>query len=194
MAKLPQFARPTFSAALKAWTSLLAERKLPTDLIWIFDENLCFEKDPANKDGFKLGYQTRFAPPPADAEQIAYEHFADFEARLVFYRVGSSAGKSVCLVLCDEWFEPRGERDGFVRRDDWLMSFHPGDAKEIELIGDEARWKERLLRNRPLHDLDFCMGLRAVHEILAHGRVLTAYEHYALRVLHGWSRLLRHKK
>ena len=50
----------------------------------------------------------------------------------------------------------------------------------------EQRWKQRILRDRPLHDLDFSMSLRSVHEILAHGRVLTAYEHYALKFLHGW--------
>ena len=33
------------------------------------------------------------------------------------------------------------------------------------------------------------MTLRAVHETLAHGRVLTAYERYALRFLHAWGRL-----
>jgi hypothetical protein len=190
---LPQFARPTYAAAIGAWENLLAERKLPTDLIWIFDENLCFEKD-AGQSGFKLGYQTRFTPPPPDAEQVAFDYFSDFEARLVFYRIGSSQGKSVCLFLCDHWFEPKGEKDGFVRRDEWLVSFHPGPAGEVEHITDETRWKSRLLRDRPLHDLDFCMTLRSVHEILAHGRVLTTYEHYALKVLHGWSRLLGHKK
>jgi len=42
------------------------------------------------------------------------------------------------------------------------------------------------LRDRPLHDLDFCMTLRAIHETLAHGRVLTAYERYALKLLSSW--------
>ncbi len=190
---LPQFTRPTYAAAIGAWKNLLAERKLPTDLIWIFDENLCFEKD-AGQSGFKLGYQTRFTPPPPDAEQVAFDYFSDFEARLVFYRIGSAQGKSVCLFLCDHWFEPKGEQDGFIRRDEWLVSFYPGPAGEVEHIADEPRWKGRTLRDRPLHDLDFCMTLRSVHEILAHGRVLTTYEHYALKVLHGWSRLLGHKK
>jgi hypothetical protein len=31
--------------------------------------------------------------------------------------------------------------------------------------------------------LDFCMTLQAVHETLAHGRVLTPYEQYALKIL-----------
>jgi hypothetical protein len=47
-----------------------------------------------------------------------------------------------------------------------------------------------MVKNRPLHDLDFCMPLRAVHEVLAHGRVLTTYEHYALRFLHAWRRII----
>jgi hypothetical protein len=194
MSTLPNFARPGFQTALDAWKKLLAERKLQTDLVWIFDENLCFEKDPGNKDGFKLGFQTRFTPPPLDAEQVAFEYFCEFEARIVFYRIGSANGKSVCLVLCDEWFESKKESEGFVRKDEWLISLYPGTATELSEITDEQRWKQRILRDRPLHDLDFSMTLRAVHEILAHGRVLTAYEHYALRFLHSWSRLLGHSK
>jgi len=185
MTHLPQFARPSFNSALNEWKLLLGQRSLPTDLLWIFDENLCFEKTPAAKGGFQLGFQTQITPPPATAEQIAYDHFCEHEARVVFYRIGSSRGKSICLVLCDSWFEPKGEAEGFIKRDHWLMSFHPGCAAEIEEITDEARWKQRILRNRPLHDLDFCMTLQAVHETLAHGRVLTPYEQFALKVLGG---------
>lgn len=191
MSNLPQFARPTFESALAAWTKLLAERGFPTSLVWIFDENLVFEKDSSPK-GYRLGFQTQMTPPPAEADRVAFNYFCDFEARIVFYRLGSAGGKSVCLMLCDSWFEPKTERDGFLRRDEWLMSFHPGAAVELEEIADKQRWKQRLLRDRPLHDLDFSMTLQAVHEILAHGRVLTAYEHYALRFLHSWGRLLGH--
>jgi hypothetical protein len=190
MSNLPQFARPAFEQALTAWKKLLSERQFPTDLIWIFDENLIFEKDAAGRN--KLGFQTRFTPPPPGADQVAFDHFCEFEARIVFYRLGSVRGKSVCLMLCDSWFEPKNDQDGFTRRDDWLMSFYPGAAVELEEITEVPRWKNRVLRDRPLHDLDFSMSLRSVHEILAHGRVLTAYEHYALKFLHGWGRLLGH--
>jgi hypothetical protein len=190
IANNPNIVRPTFSEAVTTWKALLAERKMPTELIWIFDENIVFEKDPASSSGFKLGFQTRFSPAPPEAEQIAYAHFGDFEARIVFYRIGTHDGKSVCLVLCDPWFENKGDKEGFVRRDNWLMSFRPGTHGKIEEITDEPRWKQRILRDRPLHDLDFCMSLRSVHEIFAHGRVLTAYEHYALRFLHAWRRML----
>jgi hypothetical protein len=185
MSNVPPFVRPTFETALAEWKRLLSERQFPTDLVWIFDENLIFEKDPAGNS--HLGFQNQLTPPPPDAEQIAFNYFSDFEARIVFYRIGSTRGKSVCLMLCDSWFESKTGTDGFVRRDDWLMSFVPGSAVEVEEIVDEARWKQRIVRDRPLHDLDFSMTLRAVHEILAHGRVLSSYEHYALRLLHSWS-------
>lgn len=185
MPQLPQFARPSFNDALNEWKIILGQRRLPTDILWIFDENLCFEKDAAAKGGFKLGFQTQITPPPADAAQIAYAHFCDYEARVVFYRIGSHGGKSVCLLLCDGWFESKGESEGFIKRDHWLMSFHPGGAVEVAEITDELRWKQRILRDRPLHDLDFCMTLQAVHETLAHGRVLTPYEQFALKVLGG---------
>jgi len=194
MANLPKFSRIPFAQALSAWKAVLAERRLPTELVWIFDENLCFEKDPTSPGGFKLGFQRQFSPPPPEAEQIAYDFFCEFEARLVFYRIGSSGGKSVSLLLCDGWFEPKGETEGFIQRDEWLVSFRPGAAEEIEEITDEQRWKRRIVRDRPLHDLDFCMTLKSVHEILAHGRVLSAYERYALKFLHAWRQFLKHQR
>lgn len=187
------YIRPSFEQALHAWKDLLHQRGLAAEPLWIFEENLCYEKDPTSPTGFRLGFQTRFTPPPLNAERIAYDHFTDFGARLVFYQVGSFQGKSVCLMLCDEWFENKGESEGFVRRDEWLASFRPGKPEDqVEEVTDRQRWEKRLVRDRPLHDLDFCMTLRAIHETLAHGRVLTAYERYALRVMHLWGRFLRH--
>ncbi|HTL57674.1 MAG TPA: hypothetical protein VL361_18455 [Candidatus Limnocylindrales bacterium] len=191
MASTPSHARPPFDEAVNAWKSRLGLLGLPTNFVWIFDENLCFEKFPNDPAGFRLGYQLIFTPPPPNAERIAYDHFSEFSAPLVFYRVGTSNGKSVCLLLCDKWFEQKTEKEGYSRRDDWLMAFRPGGLEEIEEIKDKERWKNRILRDRPLHDLDFCMTLQGVHETLAHGRVLTAYERYALKFLHGWRRFLR---
>lgn len=188
MANPPSYTRPRFEEALEAWKSRLRLLGFPTDLLWLFDENLCFEKGQG-QGGF--GYQLMFTPPPPDAERIAYEHFSQLNAPLVFYRAGSSQGRSVCLLLCDKWFENKTEAEGFSRRDDWLMLFRPGQAQEMEEIKDKQRWVNRVVRDRPIHDLDFCMTLQAVHETLAHGRILTAYERYALKLLHGWRRFLR---
>jgi hypothetical protein len=190
MANNPKSERPPFDEALTAWKGLLKERGLPADCVWIFDENLCFEKDAASPGGFRLGFQTTFSPPPPGGEKVAYDHFTETDAPLVFYRIGTNQGKSICLLLCDAWFESKREADGFIRRDDWLISFYPGKAAETEEIKDAQRYKNRILRERPLHDLDFCMSLRAVHEILAHGYMLTAYDRYALRFLHAWRHLL----
>jgi hypothetical protein len=192
MSKTSQVTRPAFGTVLQAWKAALTQRGFSPDIVWLFEENLCFENAPAAAGGFRFGFQTAFTPPPAGAEQIAYEHFNDFKARIVFYRLGASRGKSVCLLLCDDWFEPKSDKEGFVRRDDWGISFRPGGSEEIEEIADESRWKSRIVRGRPLHDLDFCMTLQAVHETLAHGRVLSAYEHYALRFLDAWRRWLTH--
>lgn len=190
MTNQPKYQRPPFNEALVAWTELLRHRRFPTECVWLFEENLCFEKDSSSPSGYRVGFQTLFTPPPSDADRLVYDYFSDFDARLVLYRLGSSQGKSLCLMLCDAWFDARLERDGFVRKDEWLMSFRAGGNEEVPEIRDEQRWKQRLLRNRPLHDLDFCMTLRSLHELLAHGRVLTNYEHYALRFLHVWRRLL----
>lgn len=186
-----QFQRPSFEEALKAWKTLLKERKLPDYCLWLFAENLCFEPDPARPGQVRLSFQTLFtAKPPTDAEAMAYDAFGDFDKRLVFYRLGSSRGRSLCLVLCDSWFESRGEAEGYLRRDEWLISFRPGSDEEVEEITDPARWKKRLMQGRPLHDADFCMSLRQVHETIAHGRVLSTYERYAQRFFHLWWRML----
>jgi hypothetical protein len=192
MPNSPAYARPPFEEAVKAWQDLLRQRGFSTELLWVFEENLCLEPDGAQPRGFRLGIQIAFTPPPSEAERIAYDYFSEFDARLVFYRAGQCRGKSVCLVLCDPWFENKAEADGYTRRDRWLMSFRPGTEEPIEEITDRPRWEKRMIRDRPLHDLDFCMTLRAVHETLAHGRVLSAYERYALKFLHAWGRWLGH--
>ena len=190
MEKPPAYIRPPFAEALKAWQTVLSQNGLPTELLWLFEENLCFEQDPAAPEGYRLGFQTVFSPAPPDAEQIAYEHFLEADAPLVWYRLGSNQGKSLCLLLCDTWFQTNGESDGFSRRADWLMMFRPGPRQEIEEVKERQRWEKRIVRDRALHDLDFCMTLRGVHETLAHGRVLTAYERYALKFLHVWRQWL----
>ena len=172
------YQRPPFEDALAAWKGLLTQRGFSTDLLWILEENLCFEKDPGTPARVKLGFQTRFTPtrptPPRSPTIISPK----MDARLVFYRLGANAGRSVCLLLCDAWFEPKGEADGYVRRDDWLVSFFPGANEEIEEITDEKRWQERVVRGRPLSAVDFCMTLAALRELKAHGRVLTPDERF----------------
>src|SRR3954466_10536901 len=131
--------RPVFEDALKEWKARLQEKRFSTDLVWILDENLCYERDPEALSNTRLGFQTKFTPQPADSAKVTYHHFAETDARLVFYRLGASGGKSVCLLLCDPWFESKGDKEGYVRRDDWKISFYPGEAEEIEEISDEQR-------------------------------------------------------
>ncbi len=186
-----RYQRPPFEDALAAWKSLLTRQGFATDLLWVLEENLCFEKDPGTPAGVKLGFQTRFTPHPADAAKVTYHHFAELDARLVFYRLGANLGRSICLLLCDAWFEPKTEADGYVRRDDWLVSFHPGANEELEEITDAKRWQERVVRGRPLSAVDFCMTLAALRELKAHGRVLTPDERFGLKILHSMHRAER---
>jgi hypothetical protein len=106
----------------------------------------------------------------------------------VYYRLGASAGRSICLLLCDSWFEPKSEADGYVRRDEWLVSFYPGANEEIEEVTDAKRWQERVVRGRPLTAVDFCMTLAALRELNAHGRVLTPDERFGLKILRSLRR------
>jgi len=183
MDKIRRYQRPPFEDALIAWKALLTKRGLSTDLVWILEENLVFEKDPGTPAGVKLGFQTQFTAHPPDAAKFTYHHFAELDSRLVFYRLGANAERSICLLLCDAWFEPKDETEGYVRRDEWLVSFFPGATEAIEEVTDAKRWQERAVRGRPLSAVDFCMTIAALRELKAHGRVLTPDERFGLKIL-----------
>ncbi|MSU59509.1 MAG: hypothetical protein EXS35_15285 [Pedosphaera sp.] len=176
-------ARPALNLAIRAWEKTLADRGFSTNLLWIFEENLCFEKKPEAPGGNHIGFQTRFSPVPQEALDIAYEHFCESDARIVCYRLGENKGRSVCILLGDSWFGKKKETDGYVLRNEWGISFQPGQKIEIEEINDMRRWIRRVRRERPLHDVDFCMTLVAVDEIQMHGRVLTPGERYSEAML-----------
>jgi hypothetical protein len=182
--------RPSLEEALNAWKKLLVERDFSTDILWIFEENLCFEKARDGLGGFHPGFQTKFTPPPEDALDVAFEHFSETNARIVFYRLGESHGKSVCVLLCDPWFNAMGEEEGYLRRDEWGVSFHAGLDDEIEEIRDLSRWLRRVKRGRAFHDLDFCMSLATIDEIKIYGRGLAPYERFATTMLNRLRRFL----
>ena len=183
------YQRPPFEEALTAWKKLLAARSFSTDILWILDENLCFERDSNAPGGFKLGFQTQFAPHQPDAAKVTYHHFAEIDARLVFYRLGESQNRSVCVQLCDSWFEPKTEAEGYIRRDEWLASFYPGTNEQLEEITEPTRWQQRVVRGRPLTAVDFCMTLAALRELKAHGRVLSPDERFGLQILRSMHRV-----
>jgi len=182
------YRRPPFEDALATWQKLLRQGGFPTDLVWVLDENLCFERDPGAAAGVKLGFQTHFTPHPADVAKVTYHFFAETDAPIVFYRLGSNRGRSVCILLCDEFFNGKGDEEGYLRRDDWLVSFFTGGHDNIEEVIDQARWQNRIVRGRPLSAVDFCMTLSAIRELRAHGRVLTPDERFGLKILRTLSR------
>jgi len=182
------FERPYFFDAVDAWKKTLGEHGLPEDILWVLDENLVFERDPSRPNGLRLGFQTQFTATPPELAERTYSFFSDFEARMVFYCLGRSEGRAVCMILCDPVFESRDAEDGFVRKDEWLISFHPGPGQEIEEIADEPRWKNRVIRGRPLTDLDFCMPVDVLRELDAHGRPLNTDERFGVRMLDAYQR------
>lgn len=184
--------RPSLGHAITAWERILSSRGYSTQLLWIFEENLCFEKEAGAPGGFRLGYQTRFLKPPEDAVEIAYDLFCDSQSRVVFFRLGESHGRSVCLVLGDHWFDKKNEANGYLRRDEWGLSFFPGENHKIEEITDLSRWLRRQKRERPLHDLDFCMALATIDEVKTHGRVLAPGERFADSLVGSLRRLFSH--
>ena len=186
----PIINRPALDEATAAWTACLSRNGLPSEPLWIFSENLCIERSPAVPGSFRYGFQTKFTPPDEDALDIAYDLFCDTNARIVFYRLGSVQNKSVCILLCDNWFEEKSKLDGFERRDDWKISFRPGHPGDIEEITDLTRWVRRVKHDRAFHDFDFGMPLEMINEIKMHGRPLVPYERMAQNMLGRLRRVL----
>ena len=186
----PKFSRPPLRGALAAWQKILQAHNLPAESLWIFAENLCLEPSPTPPAGLRVGFQTCFTPPADDALEIAYEVFAETNARMVFYRLGSSPRGSVCVLLCDPWFEHRDEREGFERQNDWGISFFPGQPNAVDEITDLTRWLRRVKRDPSFRDLDFAMSLATIDEIKIHGRPLQPYERFAESLLNRLRRML----
>jgi hypothetical protein len=185
-----QFTRPTFREALAAWQEFLVSHDLAAEPVWIFSENLCLEPSRVTPGGLRLGFQTRFTPPSEDALEIAYDQFAATGARLVFYRLGSCPRGSVCILLCDPWFENRDESEGFERHDNWGISFYSDAAGDLEEITDLSRWLRRVKRDRAFRDFDFAMPLATIDEIKIHGRPLQPYERFAGNMLDRLRRMM----
>jgi hypothetical protein len=177
------FTRPTLEAAVTAWKQNLTSHGLPAEPLWIYAENLCIEPSLSTPGSFSFGFQTKFSSPDSDALEIAYDHFCETPARIVFYRLGSAGGKSVCILLCDSWFEEKNNLDGYERRDDWKISFRPGHPGDIEEVTDLKRWVRRIKRDRAFHDFDFSMALETIEEIKIHGRPLQPYERMTQKML-----------
>lgn len=184
------YTRPALDEAMSAWQSCLAQHSLPTETQWIFAENLCLERSPAVAGSFRLGFQTKFTPPDDDSLDIAYDLFCDTAGRIVFYRLGTASRKSVCMLLCDPWFEEKSAADGYERRDDWKISFRPGHPGDIEEITDLKRWVRRVRHDRAFHDFDFGMALETIDEIRFNGRPLLPYERMAQKMLRRLRRML----
>ena len=185
-----KFTRPTLDEALDAWGKILGKRDFATDILWIFQENLCIERSRAEHGGFLFGFQTKFTPPPDDALEIAFDHFSETGSRIVLYRLGDCMGKSICTLLCDPWFDAKGDSEGYLRRDDWNISFHAGLDDKIEEVTDLTRWLRRVQRDRAFHELDFCMALATMDEIRLYGRPLAPYERFAETLLSRLRRFL----
>lgn len=182
-------ARPTLEDALAAWKKCLTDHGHPSDPLWIFAENLCIEPAKNAPGGFHFAFQTKFTPPDEDALDVAFDHFSETTARMVFYRLGSHKGKSVCILLCDPWFDTKKASDGYLQRDEWKMAFHPGHPGDIEEVTDLTRWVRRVKKIRALHDFDFSMSLETIDQIKLHGRPLMPYEHMADKMLNRLRRM-----
>ena len=130
-------------------------------------------KKPDVPGGIHIGFQTRFSPVPRRRSTSPTNIFASPIHASFFIGSARTRAARVCILLGDPWFNDKTESDGFVLRNDWGIAFHPGQKIEIEEITDMRRWIRRIRRERPLHDVDFCMTLAAVDELQIHGRVLT---------------------
>ena len=183
-------ARPTLSEAIEEWTKALDQKGHSTDLVWIFEENLCIEDSKLEKGGFHFGFQTKFSQIPSDALEITYDQFCSTKAPIIFYRLGSHEDRSICLLLCDDSFESQVENEDFTAKGVWNIFFYPGDENDLEEITDLTRWIHRVRRGRGRHMMDYCMSLESIDEILIYGRQLMPHERFTSRMVERLRRIL----
>ena len=166
---------PPFDEALSAWTSFLAEQGLPTELSWVFDENVV--RVPVEGTlYFTPSFQVELDAPQPEYARIAYEYFAATPWPVVFRAVGTSASKCLCMILCDDWFEGDDEDLGVRYRKPWHMYFDAGSGEEVGEVRDRGAWRRLKARTQALSDLDFGMTLQAVRELQQHGRILPPWQ------------------
>jgi len=99
-----------FAEALKAWQNhCLPNAAFRPDCVWIFDENLCFERDPARAGEFQARIPDTVHSPRLTRRRLLNEHFCGIASRLVFYRIGNVARGIRLSGALRPWFEPKGE-------------------------------------------------------------------------------------
>jgi hypothetical protein len=76
----------------------------------------------------RLGFQTRFTPPPSTALEIAYDQFSETPARMVFYRLGSLPARLDLPLVVRPLVRNQGRAGGVypARRLGHLLSSRPG--------------------------------------------------------------------
>ena len=186
MDEQPDVTRPSFDEAVRAWTSFLSEQGLPTELLWVFDENVV--RIPVEGTlHFTPSFQVELDAPRPEYARIAYEYFVDSQWPMVFRAVGTNASKSLCMILCDDWFEGDDEDLGVSYRKPRHMYFDAGSGEGVAEVRDRGAWRRLKARTQALSNLDFGMTLQAVRELEQHGRILPPWQ----RALNAVTSLLK---
>ena len=130
---------------IQQWQADLKQRGFSPDCTWLFDENLVFEQDAAALDGYRLGYQVEFTPPPSGSDRISYEYFADIPAPLVLYRLHAAQASKRRAEL---------QRELPLHADEVGVSIAYADVVEIAIVRKRAAdaffMEERVLPPRDL--------------------------------------------
>ena len=123
-----KFTRPTLTEALDAWQQLLAERGFATNLAWIFEENLCIETAARRARAVSASVSRPNSRRRPMTRWTSRSTIFPRPARGWFFTGSAkSPGKSVCILLCDPWFEDKGDADGYCppRRMENVLSSRP---------------------------------------------------------------------
>ena len=175
-----KFSRPPVTEALAAW-KISAERGFATG------HHLDFRGEPlrgmaAHRAGrFPLRLPDPVHAAAVDALDIAFDHFSETGARLVFYRLGDGPGIPSAFCCATRGLKTKAMPMVFSAATNGKCPFIPATTDAIEEVTDLTRWLRRVKRDRAFHDLDFCMALATIDEIKIYGRPLLPYERFAQR-------------
>jgi hypothetical protein len=149
--------RPDFETMAQFWIDLLAQRRLPQTVRWVFAE------DKARLRPKMPGHQFAFRPrPSAEADRIARFAYQALDPKKPLAMVAYAVIKDFVVVgFQGDVFTA----DEDVYREDWNTYF---DAKEnllenCKIIFDEEEWK-RLRAEQPhyLSELDYLVSVDAL--------------------------------
>lgn len=174
---------PPYATAVEAWRQHLTQNEWPEDVVWLFEDNLLLERVSSSSLNLHMSYQTTWSFPSDQDNELAYHYFAQYGYPIVFHAVGTDTGRSLSIMMSDDWFEDRGDGYGYTVVFNGALLFHAHPYQQLELVRVDNRWSwywrrfiSRVWHN-VLSDFDFSMSYSGLKRIKRRQEKLGIVDH-----------------